>query len=206
MKFKIIIVCLFISNCISSQIAKDSLLKIDVTKLVEELELMYGYDQTMREYLTYGSFDKSETNRIEQLSDSLRNKEISKNRFVTDSIGIKLLQKYINPKDAEHTELLIKFTKKYGFPNIKRLKKYYMAEFKDPEFNPLIIFIHSPKKYWEELKVLMQNELKNGTINKCEYGYCLWHFSGRVNLQPMLENGYTMVEENGKKIMKPNCK
>jgi len=51
----------------------------------------------------------------------------------------------------------------------------------------------------------MKNELDNGRINKCTYGHLLWHITGRKSLQPMLENGYEMVEENGKKILKSMC-
>jgi len=81
-----------------------------------------------------------------------------------------LLQKDV----IEHTERMIEITKKYGFPSVKRIKKYYSKDFVNPEFNPLIIFIHSPKKYWRKLKELMLNEYNNGTINQCQYGYMLW--------------------------------
>jgi hypothetical protein len=107
--------------------------------------------------------------------------------------------------DAQHTDRMIEITKKYGFPSIERIKKYYKKEFVDPEFNPLIIFIHSPKKYWEGLKELMLNEYKTGIINQCQYGYALWQFSGRKSFKPMLENGFIMVEENGKKTLKSTC-
>lgn len=166
---------------------------------------MYGYDQTMREYTIFKTFDKSETNRIENLSDSLRILEMKNRKFVSDSINTLIYKKYINPMDAKHTERMIEITKKYGFPSIDRIKKYYNKEFVDPEFNPLIIFIHSPKKYWDELKELMLNEYKTGTINQCQYGYLLWQFTGRKSFQPMLDNGFKMVEENGKKTLKSTC-
>ena len=114
-------------------------------------------------------------------------------------------KKYIKPMDAEHTKRMIEITKKYGFPRVKRIKKFYNKDFIDPEFNPLIIFIHSPKKYWKELKILMLKEYKNGNINQCQYGYTLWQFTGRKNFQPMLDNGFEMVEENGKTTIKSTC-
>lgn len=205
MKFKSLIFLLLIANTAFSQSEKDSLLKHDIVNLVEEMEFMYGYDQTMREYTIFKTFDKSETDRIENLPDSLRVKEMKKRKFESDSIGKLIWKKYINPMDAQHTERMIEITRKYGFPSIERIKKYYKKEFADPEFNPLIIFIHSPKKYWEELKELMLNEYKTGIINQCQYGYALWQFTGRKSFQPMLENGYQMVEENGKKILKSTC-
>tara|TARA_B100000378_G_scaffold276363_1_gene274142 strand:- start:5860 stop:6480 length:621 start_codon:yes stop_codon:yes gene_type:complete len=206
MKYKILILSLFLGNIIYSQTEKDSLLKKDIVALVEEMEFMYGYDQTMREYTVFKTFDKSETNRLENLSDSLRVEEVKKRSFESDSIKNLIWRKYINPMDAEHTERMIEITKKYGFPSIKRIKKNYNKDFVDPEFNPLIIFIHSPKKYWEQLKELMLKKYKNGTINKCQYGYALWQFTGRKSFQPMLDNGFKMVEENGKTTIKSTCK
>lgn len=205
MKLKLFIITIFFCNSVYSQISKDSLFKRDIEILVEEMEFMYGYDQTMREYTVYKTFDKSETNRIESLSDSLRIQEMKKRKFVSDSIGDLIYRKYINPMDAEHTERMIEITKKYGFPSTERIKKYYDKEFVDPEFNPLIIFIHSPKKYWNELKELMLKEYENGIINQCQYGYALWQFTGRKNLQPMLNNGFKMVKENGKTRLKLTC-
>jgi len=205
MKLKLVIFSILISNSIYSQSAKDSLLQKDINVLVEEMEFMYGYDQTMREYTIYKTFDKSETNRIENLPDSLRNEEMKNRKFESDSIGKLIWKKYINPMDAEHTKRMIEITKKYGFPSVERIKKYYEKEFIDPEFNPLIIFIHSPRKYWVELKELMLKEYQNGIINQCQYGYALWQFTGRKSFQPMLDNGFEMIEENGKTKLKSTC-
>ncbi|MCG2431867.1 hypothetical protein [Aequorivita xiaoshiensis] len=205
MKLKILIFSIFLSNTIYSQSVKDSLLKKDITILVEEMEFMYGYDQIMREYTIFKTFDKSETDRIENLPDSLRVMELENRKFVSDSISKLISRKYINPMDAEHTERLIAITKKYGFPSTERIRKYYKQDFADPEFNPLLILIHSPKKYWEELKELMLMEYQNGIINQCQYGYALWQFTGRKSFQPMLDNGFVMVEENGKTTLKSTC-
>ncbi|WP_304152203.1 hypothetical protein [Mesonia mobilis] len=205
MKYKVLILIFFLCNILYSQTEKDSLLKKDIITLVEEIEFMYGYDQTLREYTIFKTFDKSETNRIENLSDSLRLVEVKKRSFKSDSIKNLIWKKYINPMDAEHTKRMIEITKKYGFPSVKRIKKFYNKDFIDPEFNPLIIFIHSPKKYWKELKILMLKEYKNGNINQCQYGYTLWQFTGRKNFQPMLDNGFEMVEENGKTTIKSTC-
>lgn len=205
MKLKLLIFSILLCSSIYSQSAKDSLLQKDINVLVEEMEFMYGYDQTMREYTIYKTFNKSETDRIENLPDSLRIQEMIKRKFVSDSISKMIYKKYINPMDAEHTERMMEITKKYGFPSTERIRKYYKKEFVDPEFNPLIIFIHSPKKYWDELKELMLKEYQNGIINQCQYGYALWQFTGRQSLQPMLDNGFEMVEENGKTTLKSTC-
>ncbi|MGC1630512.1 MAG: hypothetical protein WA749_00220 [Gelidibacter sp.] len=206
MKLKILIFSILLSNTIYSQPAKDSLLQKDIKVLVEEMEFMYGYDQTMREYTIFKTFDKSETDRIENLPDSLRVKEMSERQFVSDTLSKFIFKNYINPKDALHTKRMIDITEKYGFPSIDRIRKYYNAEFTDPEFNPILIFIHSPKEYWEELKTLMLNEYNTGIINQCSYGYLLWQFTGRKSFQPMLDNGYELVEENGRQTLKSTCK
>ena len=205
MQLKILIFSLLLCNAIQAQSTKDTLLQKDIISLVEEMEFMYGYDQAIREYTLFKTFDKSETDSIENLPDSLRIEEITKRKFESDSIRKLIWQKYINPMDAQHTERMIEITKKYGFPSIDRIKKYYNNEFVDPEFNPLIIFIHSPKKYWDELKELMLNQYQAGIINQCQYGYALWQFTGRKSFQPMLENGFEIVKENGNTTIKSTC-
>ena len=205
MKSFFLLIFTLLSNLVYSQTDKDSLLNIDINILVEEMEFMYGYDQTMREYIQYKSFDKSETNRIENLADSLREVEINKRKLESVSLEITIREKYINSFDALHTERMIEIIKKYGFPSKERIKKHYKKDFIDPEFDPLILLIHSPKKYWEELKVLMLIEYKKGIINQCIYGYSLWHFNGRKSFQPMLENGWKFIEENGIKRIETTC-
>ena len=169
------------------------------------MEFMYGYDQTMREYTFYKTFDKSESNRIEELPDSLRTMELEKINFASDSLTNYIFKNYINPKDAEHTQRIIDITRKYGFPSVKRIRKYYKKEFADREFNPVILLIHSPKKYWDELKLMMKKEYENGVISRCDYGYLLWQFTGRKSFKPMLDNGFEMKEENGKPVLTATC-
>lgn len=206
MKLYFLFICFLISTLSVSQTKKDSLFKADINVLVEEMEFMYGYDQTLREYAIYKTFDKSETNRIEELPDSLRTLEMEKINFASDSLTNKIFKNYINPKDAEHTQRIIDITKKYGFPSTTRIKKYYQKNIADKEFNPIIILIHSPKKHWEELKVLMKKEYENGSITQCDYGYLLWQFTGRKSFQPMLDNGWEMVDDNGRSILTSTCK
>ena len=196
---------MFLCNVIYSQTVKDSLLQKDIINLVEEMEFMYGYDQTLREYLIFKTFDKSETDRIENLSDSLRIEEMNMRGFRSDSIKKQIREKYISPKDAEHTERMIEITKKYGFPSINRIKMFYDKEFDDLEFNPYTLLVHAPKTYWEELKILMKNELDKGRISKCTYGHLLWHISGRKSFKPMLDNGFKMITEDGQTKLISTC-
>ncbi len=182
---------------------KDSLLRSDINEVVELLEFMYGYDQTLREYTIYRTFDKSETNRIESLPDSILSIEKELRNFRSDTIRNYIWKNYINPMDSAHTKILIELSEKYGFPSNKRIKEYYDKEFSDPEFSALLIFIHSPQKYWSKIEKLMTNEYNEGNINRCAYGYIKWHVNGRNDMKHFLENGYKLVEdENGEQILK----
>ncbi len=80
-----------------------------------------------------------------------------------------LLQEKI---DAKNTVELIQIVKDYGFPNLEKLQcKVYSA--------PFLIFGHSPKAYWKEIKMLIEDEYKKGNISDGDYDYILWHISGR---------------------------
>lgn len=204
-KINIFVILFFACNAIFAQTEKDSLLKRDINIIVDELQFMFGYDQIMREYINYKTFDKHKTDSIENLPDSLRAVAMRNFEFDNDTLVKMIWRKYINPKDAEHTERLIEITKKYGFPSADRLKKYYKKGFMDPDFQTNLIFIHSPKKYWEELKVLMKDEYEIGNINQCIYGYLLWHFNERKSFQSMLDNGWKFVEKNGKRVLISTC-
>ncbi len=187
------------------QSTKEDLFKQDVAFLVEEMEFMYGYDQLLREYLIFKSFNKSETDSLEILPDSLRIAAMKDRKFVNDSLSKMIYRDYINPKDAIHTARIIEITKKYGFPDVKRIRQYYDKEFSDPEFNPYILLVHAPKSQWEELKLLMKNELEEGRIDRCTYGHMLWHFTGRKSFQPLLDNGFVMEEKEGRSNLRSTC-
>lgn len=126
-------------------------------------------------------------------------------RFANDSLGKIIYRDYINPKDAVHTTRIIEITKKYGFPGVKRIRKYYDKAFSDPEFNPYILLVHAPGSTWEELKLLMKNELKEGRIDRCTYGHMLWHFTGRKSFQPLLDNGFILEEKDGRSNLRSTC-
>ncbi len=206
MRIKLFLVTLLITNSICGQNAKDNLLERDISFLVEEMLFMYDYDQALREYTQYKTFDKNETNRIENLNDSLRQYEIVKRKFISDSLKTKIWKDYINPKDAVHTERMIEIIKIYGYPNKERINKYYKKEITNKEFSAFLLLIHSPKEFWKELEVLMKIELEEGRINECAYGYLLWHVTGRKSFKPMLDNGYEMVIEDGKTRLMSTCK
>lgn len=177
---------------IYSQTAKDYLLKQDIDQIVEELRFMYNYDQATREYLYYQTFDKSITDSIEKLSDELIENRLKFTPVKSDSLKKKIWKNYITPTDKIHTERMIEITQKYGFPSAERLKNYSEESI---DFRPLILLIHSPFDYSEEIKKLAKIEKENGRLKKCDYGYLLWHLNGRSDFQPMLDNGYKMTKK-----------
>ncbi len=202
----ICLVMLVFSNSIYAQSNKEELFKKDVVKLVEELEFIYGYDQMLREYILYKTFDKGETDSIERLPQNEQQQILSERTFQSDSIAKFIWRNYITPKDNKHTERIIEITKKYGFPSVKRIQKYYNKKFIDPEFNPYILLVHSSKKYWKEIQTVMKKELDEGRINKCMYGHILWHINGRNNMKYLFENGWEEIKDStGMTRVKSTC-
>ncbi|MFD0975443.1 hypothetical protein [Salinimicrobium gaetbulicola] len=200
---KILLTLILLSTSLNfySQSDKDELLEQNIEQLVEELKFMYHYDQATREYLYYQTFDKSITDSIENLSDKLKKNRLEFTPITSDSLKNQIWQNYITPMDKIHTERMIEITKKYGFPSAERLKKYSKESI---DFNPLILLIHSPFSYSEDLKKIAKIEKEQGRLEKCDYGYLLWHLNGRSDFQPMLDNGYEMIKnEDGTVKLKP---
>lgn len=74
--------------------------------------------------------------------------------------------------DNRNTRQLLSFVKKKGYPNMKELGcNGYSA--------PVLIFVHSPEKYWKEVKNMINEEKKEKRISKGDYQYIMWHINGR---------------------------
>ncbi|MTI22570.1 hypothetical protein E1176_16175 [Fulvivirga sp. RKSG066] len=185
------------SCTVNAQDEKDERLKEDINTITEELVFMYEYDQRLREYLIFRSFDKSLTDSIENLSTQDRAAWIDNNSFQNEALSAQIMDEYIIPFDKKHTERLIEITEMYGFPGTDRIKRYYTKPL-DSEFNPYIIFAHSQSKYWHQIDTLLKKELDEDRITNCLYGHFLWHINGRNDLNYMLNNGYQLIkDENG---------
>lgn len=57
------------------------------------------------------------------------------------------------------------------------------------EFNPVLFFVHSRKKYWPKVREVALREKEKGNMGKCDYGYIMWHISGRKDNRFLEENG-----------------
>lgn len=205
MKYTLFVLFCFIGFYSFSQTQKDSLFTKDINALVEELEFMYGYDQLVREYTIFKTFNKNITDSIENLDADARTREIAHRHFISNPLKNSIWKHYITPMDSMHTKRLLEITEVYGFPGVKRIKSVYHKDFDDPEFNPYLILVHAPEVFWDDIKRTMKKELEEGRINQCTYGHILWHISGRKSLQPMLDNGYVLVTEDGQTIVKSTC-
>ena len=184
---KIIFALLLISNLnpIFSQTNKEQLFKQDIDSIMDHLRFSYQYDQAMREYILYKTFDKSIIDSVENLENSTN--YILSHNFKTNK-SKEIWKDFINPADEKFTKLMIDISDKYGYPSLKRIKKYYKRELL-PEFNPTILLIHSNKKYWKKIDEIVDREFKIGNIGKCDYGYIKWHLSGRKQNDYLKENG-----------------
>jgi len=174
----------------------------DIELIVEELKFMYDTDQAIREYTLFKTYDKSVTDSIENLSQEKVQEYIFLKNFKSDSLSKRINEKYIIPIDDLNTKRIIELTEIYGFPSKSRIEKKYKEKL-DEEFNPYILIVHAPKKYWNELKVLVKKELDNKHLTRCEYGHILWHLNGRKNIQDMLDNGFKLVtNEDGQQVIR----
>lgn len=196
----ILLILLTVSIKVEAQPNKDSLLIANGAELIQEMRMMWNYDQAVREYISYQSFDKHFTDSIELLNDTIRERLVDSIRLSATN-SKKVWDNYITPADNLHAKRMIEIIKTYGFPSKKRVETLTNIKL---DYQPYILLMHTSKVYWDELKVLIEAERKNGNIpNQCEYGYMLWHLNGRNNINYFLENGFVMEDHNGSKRFIP---
>ncbi|SFN89176.1 hypothetical protein SAMN05421741_11319 [Paenimyroides ummariense] len=173
----------------------------DIDLIVEELVFMYDTDQALREYTLFKTYNKAITDSIERLPHEEMRSYLKLKKFKSDDLAKRINKEYLLPIDELNTKRIIDMTSKYGFPSLSRIKKYYKGIL-DEEFNPYILIVHAPKKYWEELKTLLHEELDAKHLSRCEYGHILWHLNGRKDINDMLNNGFKMIpNEDGQEVL-----
>ena len=172
-------------NPLFAQTEKEELFKQSIDSIMDELRFSYQYDQAMREYILYKTFNKSITDSIETLDDP--REYIFSHNFKT-SKAKRIWEEFIHPADDKFTKLMIDISNKYGYPSLKRIKKYYNGIIPS-EFNPTVLLVHSRKKYWSEMDSMVEREFKMGNMGKCDYGYIKWHISGRLENSFLKNNG-----------------
>ena len=164
-------------------------------QLIEELRFMYELDQRTREYLDYGSFDKSFTDSIERLPQE-KIKTVQKGLSLSKATREHLWEHFLSPLDSLKAERMLEIIETYGYPSETRLERFSGRKM---DFAAYTILVHTPFSYRARMLPLLEREFKAGNMkNRCEYGYLLWHLNGRSDFKYMLENGYEMrTKEDG---------
>ena len=121
--FSVLFLCFIALPSIAQQ-NKDSLLKQDVQFIFEELKFMFDYDQALRKYPMYKTFDTHVIDSIEKLPQTEIEKFKQENKIQSDTLDWLIHTNYIQPFDKIHTQRLLEITKKYGFPTVKRMNAY----------------------------------------------------------------------------------
>ncbi|MBC8754679.1 hypothetical protein H2O64_08330 [Kordia sp. YSTF-M3] len=114
----------------------------------------------------------------------LRGSLLTENKDLLTKEERKILWKVQNDIDDYNTKRFIQIVKEHGFvdssnSNIKSAATY-------------AIFMHSAEKYWEEIRVLIDEEKKKGNMSESAHGIITWHIKGRpeptINYLPNKEN------------------
>lgn len=197
MKFKMIfllVFCFVQANAQKSKAELDVLFQKNVDSIVDELRFNYQYDQALREYIFYKTFDKSATDSLENLEYEAKKKYVFSHNFKTN-MEKRIWNEFIDPASDKATESLIRVSKEFGFPSLGRIKKFYNGILPDDEeFNPTIIFIHANPQYYQQIQELVTEQFEQGIIGSCDYGYIMWHVTGREESKYLDDNGI----KNGK--------
>ncbi len=104
-----------------------------------------------------------------QLAYGKKARKIADKRKTNTKIADSLMQLQI-VLDNENTERLIDIVKTRGYPN---------KENSPCEVFPGGVFIHSQKKYWDEIRILAEQEFKEKRMSESEYNFILYHINGR---------------------------
>ena len=87
--------------------------------------------------------------------------------------------------DEKNTKKLLDLTKKHGWLTSKSLRC-------NKQFKTSLIFRHAPKKYWKEVRLLIEKEKEAKRISEYEYDIIDNHLKGR----PPLTKTYTDFTDN----------
>jgi hypothetical protein len=100
-----------------------------------------------------------------------------------------------NAIDSANMLRLMEITELYGFPSMRRFKA------SKENILPHVIFVHTPRKYCDTVKPVVERLFKNGSITQAEYAHTMWHLNGRQDI-PEIEGARVKRKKNGKVIQK----
>lgn len=193
-----IAIFLFLFSCSQKVTFKDKRLSRDIEAVSSELEKMKVIDQYLRyadDYMqmyygrssfmyfldrrTWGELTDSAIydpmeGRVKM--DSLKRLDYNK------ALGKYIIsEKYLN---EINTKRLIEITKQYGFPSHERLKQFVRDTTNTSlTSSPMLIFVHAPETYKEQLKQLVRDEYIQKRIDTRVCSHIFWHLNGREPLE-----------------------
>lgn len=153
---------------------QDSLLKVDLKSVTNQIEYMFKVDQLHRNYWKYGTFNQLKIDSLYKLPDKELNMYLSLNQ--PDSLTVSFIKKQLNAIDSINTQNVIDISEKYGFPSNYRL---VTLGGKTVFGDPYILLVHSPLYYAEKIKSLAKIAYENGRLKDQSYKHILWHINGR---------------------------
>lgn len=134
-------------------------------ELITKIKKLYYKDQKYRRILAM-------LEEYECIPDSVNMPRLDNKTILARKI---ILHEILKPLDRKNTEKLIEITKKYGFPGMDYLHH---------DIPIFMIFVHSEKKYHQEIKKLILEEFEKGRISEFEKDYILWHLKNRNGMLP----------------------
>lgn len=189
---------LLLSSCSPKVTLKDKRLSHNIESLSVELEKMKIIDQYLRNadnymqrYYGRNSFMYFLNRKTwGELPDSVIYDPME-GRIKMDSLKRldynKATREYViseNYLSDINTKRLIEITKRYGFPSHERLKQFVRDSTNTSlTSSPMLIFVHSPAKYKEELIKLIRYEYTKKRIDVRVCSHIFWHLNGRKSLE-----------------------
>lgn len=180
-KTKVLLVLFWLSiGCNpSDKIEKDYTLSNDKIKVIsKQIDSMYNLDQNLRHTFDTIDFKYKLTDGVSTYmfvgNDKLQKKlgdQYFNYKKETDS-----LSKLMRRTDSLNTLKLIDLTKKYGFPNNKRLGEYKSKAY--------LLFVHSPRYFFPIIDTLVEKEYEAGRISEYKRKFIRWHLDGRNGFPP----------------------
>ncbi|WP_339887484.1 hypothetical protein [uncultured Flavobacterium sp.] len=161
----------------------------EIKMLNDEIDIMAENDQKDRLALynldSIYKQDRFTTMKSMAIKKELLGLKYDEYQYKIDSLWIE-----IKKKDEVNTNKLIEITKKYGFPNNKRLKVYKAKAY--------FIFVHSPRNYFEQINEIVEKEYSETRMTEYEKEYIYWNSKyERKGMPPMCgENGEAIKNTN----------
>ena len=169
----------------AQKVNRDTLNRQALSQLIETSKELYYKDQEFRRLSSV--FQQLKSDCTTNINPYTTNND-------TIRLAFRLLwEDFALPQDIENTKRLIKITKKYGFPGMKRLGH---------DIPVFLVFVHTPKEYEGRVRKLIEKEYKAGRISKYGRDYVIWNLNGRGGSLP--NSSHSINSRSGVDILRDN--